>query len=55
MKVFKSIITIVAILAYGLLYYLWLPPLSISYYDGFIFFAIGIMEMAFIIALWKCD
>lgn len=55
MKTFKTIISFVSILAYGLLYYLWLPPLSIAYYQGFIFFSIGIMEIAFIIALWKCD
>lgn len=55
MKVLKGIITILTVVVYGLLYYLWLPPLSIEYFSGALFITIGVTAVACLISMWASD
>ncbi len=51
----KGINTALVIIFYGLLYYFWLPTLSIFYFDGFLFFGIGIALLIYLVSLWKTE
>ena len=51
-KVAKTVITVAAILLYGIMYYYWLPTLSLAFLDGVWFFGIGIIIIACLIAMW---
>lgn len=52
MKGLKIIVTVVSLFAYWLLYQLWLPTLSMEYFDGFLFFAIGAVALVALISWW---
>ncbi len=52
MTALKSLGTIVSIGVYALLYYVWLPTISLAYLDGFIFIGIGVVLGAAIIGWW---
>lgn len=52
MKIYKVFGTVFVALLYWLLYWLWLPTLSIAYVDGFVFIAIGVIAAVALIAWW---
>lgn len=52
MKIVKIIITICTVVFYGILYYLWLPTLSLAYFDGFAFVSLGVLFLSGIISMW---
>lgn len=55
MKMLKAILTVVGIVVYGLGYYLCLPTLSLSNFDGFVFIIIGVVLLAALVGLWLTD
>lgn len=51
----KLIITVLSFLAYGGLYYLILPPITLNTVGGAIFIALGIIMIVLLIAMWATD
>ena len=51
----KGIITVALVLLYGLIYYLWLPTVSLFYLDGIFFIGIGIVFLVLIALIWKME
>ena len=48
-----TILTILVLLVYGLIYYISLPTLSLAYFDGATFFSIGVLTLITIFFIWK--
>ncbi len=46
-------LTVSIILLYALVYYFFLPTLSLAYFDGAVFFSIGILALITIFFIWK--
>ncbi len=51
-KLTKGILTLLLIFEYWVIYELWLPPLSIAYVTGALFFGIGAAILAIILFMW---
>lgn len=52
MKIGKVAISILSALAAWLLYYFWLPPLSLAYYSGFVYIVAVLTLVAVNITMW---
>lgn len=52
MKGLKVLISCFAIFVLGLIYQLWLPTLSLAYFDGFLFISLCVIVLAALISLW---
>lgn len=52
MIIVKSVVTAVVAFVYWIIYYLWMPPLSLGYFDGFCFIAIGVLLLSILVGWW---
>ena len=53
MKVLKSILTLLIVMFYGVVYYIILPPLNINNWSTFFFASLGVALLILIILIWK--
>lgn len=53
--ILKGLGTIIAAFLYWLLYYFWMPTLSLAHIDGFVFIGIGVILLCAIISMWLYD
>lgn len=51
----KLLVSFLAVLFYGLLYYICLPTLSFAYVEGFIFIALALLIVVVLITWWVSD
>ncbi len=52
MKARKTVISVLAVVLYALMYYIMLPPLSFAYFSGFVFIALGVILIAALVGWW---
>jgi len=55
MKIGKLLISIASVLVLGLVYYIFLPTLSIGYFSGFMYIAACLLAVVVNIAMWSSD